>query len=161
MDQTLFDELYATVDYAKGICPWDAVKASIEQSCLPWYDPRFIKGYHELLYGCFLNTVTWLKGQYYAELVLSHMPPGIDDELLQIAQSLNEGKLPESGAWVDGNPYMCSWPAVIGQYVYPWNGCMVRWAIAHKEQRRLLRRLKVKASGYRSPRRNIYRQYPR
>ena len=84
------------------------------------------------------------------------MPDGVDNDLIEIAQSLSRGEVPEKGAWSNGNPYVCSWPAVIGEYIYPWNGRMVRWVIAYEEQQRLVRRLKVKVSGYRSPRRNMY-----
>lgn len=156
MTRTLFDRLHETVDYAKGICPWDAVEAAIQGDCLPWYDPRFIKGYHQLLFGCFLKTSGWIKGKYYAQLVISEMPAGIDDDLIQKAQALIEGRLPESETWNAGNPYVCTWPAAVGQYYHPWNGVMFRWALAHKQQQCLAGRLRIKASGYRSPRRNIY-----
>lgn len=152
----LFDQLYATVDYEQGVSPWDVVEAAILQGCTPWYDPRFIKGFHELLFACFQSTAHWLKGQYYAQLVLERMPKGIDEDLLAVATALADGQLPEVDSWNMGNPYASSWPAPIGQYCYPWNGMMLRWALETNANKRLARRLKLKASGYQSPRRQMY-----
>lgn len=154
--QALFERLYAKVDYDKGICPWEIVKIAVEQDCFPWYDPRFIKGYYDLLADCFLNTATWIKGQYYARLVISRMPRGIDDDLIEIAEALSQGELPKSETWNIGNPYVCHWPAPTPQYCRPWNGHMLLWSLAYREYRRLERREKFKATGYRSPRRNMY-----
>lgn len=152
----LFDQLYATVDYEQGVSPWDVVEAAILQGCTPWYDPRFIKGFHELLFACFQSTAHWLKGQYYAQLVLEGMPKGIDEDLLAVATALADGQLPQVESWNMGNPYASSWPAPIGQYCYPWNGMMLRWALEANANKRLARRLKLKASGYQSPRRQMY-----
>ncbi|NEQ33294.1 MAG: hypothetical protein F6K04_20220 [Leptolyngbya sp. SIO4C5] len=152
----LFERLYSSIDYEKGITPWDIVAASVEGNCLPWYDPRFIKGYYELLFFCFLDTAGWLKGQHYAKRVIEDMPTGIDDDLKTIATALCAGQLPQVNSWNAGNPFTCSWPAPITHYCYPWDGKMWLWAISHKAHRQLARRLKVKASGYQSPRRAIY-----
>lgn len=152
----LFDRLYTTIDYEQAITPWDVVETAISHGCTPWYDPRFIKGFHELLFACFQNTAHWLKGQYYAQLVLQEMPQGIDADLLAVATALADGWLPEVESWNMGNPYASSWPAPVGQYCYPWNGKMLRWALEIKANKRLARRLKLKASGYQSPRRQMY-----
>ncbi|MEM9770005.1 MAG: hypothetical protein AAF889_00115 [Cyanobacteria bacterium P01_D01_bin.73] len=56
MASNLFDQLYANIDCEKGIYSWTVAETAIEQNCLPWYDPRFIKGYHELLFVCFIST---------------------------------------------------------------------------------------------------------
>ena len=152
----LFDQLYKTVDFERGITPWHVTKVAISHSCTPWYDPRFIEGCYELLFACFQNTAYWLKGQYYARLVLEKMPTGIDDDLLAVVTALVEGRVPNVESWNAGNPYASSWPAATVQYCYPWNGKMLRWAIEEKANKRLARRLKLKASGYQSPRRQMY-----
>ena len=155
----LFDQLYSQIDYAKGICPWDVVEQAIAQGCFVWSDPRFVKGYYDLLAGCFRNISGWLKGQYYAQLVLSHMPEGIDDDLIEISQALIEGRFPDNKAWNFSQPYFSYWPAGTLQYCRPsWNGQMFLWSLAYGEYRRKEERRKFKESGYRSPRRNIYRQ---
>lgn len=151
-----FEQLYQMIDYEQGITPWEVVEQAIQQDCTPWSDPRFIKGYYELLFACFQNTAHWLKGQYYAQLVLSQMPRGIDDDLMNTAQALNTGQLPQGDAWNVGNPFACLWPAPVSQYCYPWDGPMFCWTMAQKAHQRLARRLQLKASGYQSPRRGIY-----
>lgn len=154
----LFDRLYTTIDYEQAITPWDIVEQVIAQDCTPWYDPdpRFIKGLHELLFACFQNTAHWLKGQYYAQLVLEKLPQGIDADLLAVATALADGRSPEVESWNMGNPYASTWPAPVEQYCYPWNGKMLRWALEIKANKRLARRLNLKASGYQSPRRQMY-----
>ena len=152
----LFDQLYKTIDYEQGITPWDVVETAILQGCTPWYDPRFVKGCYELLFACFQNTAHWLKGQYYARVVIEQMPPGIDEDLLAVATALVHGQLPAVDSWNAGNPYASKWPAVTTEYCYPWNGMMLRWTIEEKANKRLSRRLKLKASGYQSPRRQMY-----
>lgn len=152
----LFDQLYTTIDYRHGISPWDIAESAIEQGATPWYDPRFVKAFHELLFACFQDTAYWLKGKTYTQLILDQMPAGIDDDLITIARALQDGRLPEVDSWNAGNPFACPWPAPITRYCYPWNGHMLQWALAEKANRRLARRLKLKASGYQSPRRQIY-----
>ena len=152
----LFDQLYATIDYERGVTTWSIVEAAISQDCLPWYDPRFVKGFYELLFDCFQDTAHWLKGQYYARLVIEQMPEGIDEDLLAVATALANGRLPAVESWNAGNPYVSLWPASVEQYCYPWNGKMLRWAIETKANKRLTRRLKLRASGYESPRRQMY-----
>ncbi|MEO0377000.1 MAG: hypothetical protein AAF329_20775 [Cyanobacteria bacterium P01_A01_bin.17] len=153
-----FDRLYPTINYETGITPWSIVAESIEQGCLPWSDPRFIQNYYHLLCNTFRHTSRWLKGQYYAQLVLDQMPPDIDDDLRAIAAAVVQGRIPESESWNGGNPYLCTWPATHLDYCYPWNGLMFRWALGHIANKRMLRRLKHKVSGYKSPRRNQYLQ---
>ena len=154
----LFDTLYQTIDYEQGVTPWDVVETAIAHGCTPWYDPRFVKGFYELLFACFQNTAHWIKGQYYAELVIEEMPQDIDQDLFAVATALATGHLPDVDSWNAGNPYASSWPAATAQYCAPWNGKMLRWAIETKANKRLARRLKLKASGYHSPRRKMYLQ---
>ena len=152
----LYNSLHQTIDWEQGVTPWDVVALAIEHGHTPWYDPRFIQGYHQLLFDCFQLTSHWIKGRYYAKLALENMPHGIDDDLLAIAATLAAGRLPETQSWNAGNPYACSWPAPLSQYSSPWNGLMVRWTIEDKVNKHLARRLKLKSSGYKSPRRDMY-----
>ena len=153
---SLYNSLYHTIDWENGVTPWDVVALAIEHGHTPWYDPRFIQGYHQLLFDCFQLTTHWIKGLYYAQFVLEHMPQGIDDDLRTIAAALAAGRLPQTDTWNAGNPYTCSWPAPLAQYTSPWNGLMVRWTMVDNTHKRLARRLKLKTSGYQSPRRDMY-----
>ena len=156
MSADLYNQLHETVDWEREITPWDVVALSIEKGCTPWYDPRFVQGYHQLLADCFYDTSCWIKGKYYAHLALESMPHGIDDDLLAIAANLATGRLPETETWNAGNPYVCPWPAPISRYVSPWNGLMLLWASQDYANKRLMWKLKAKASGYKSPRRGMY-----